>query len=568
MRRPQTSGAIARRSSFSLTICDAHVEDRLVRHSDIIYKSTVIMIHGAVIAPSRPTSTLLWRNTGHPRGSWDVSGRKGETHRCPYTNSYRVHVYNVPGICRYHARLRAIHDEARDSPVTQPTTKADGLFTERLAEEWKKRIAIGITISSLVLSPAALMLGGVVPALILAPETAHAVTNEQLLYLEAWRAVDRAYVDKTFNGQSWFKVREDTLKKKKLTTREDTYAEIKSMLASLNDPFTRFLEPEQYKALRGTTSGGDVTGVGLEVSFSPGALAAKEGKKNPLLVVSPAPGGPAARAGIKAGDAILQINGQDTQEMSLYAAGNALQGPEGSKVILKVASRGNPFFDQSREVTLVREKISIKNVDHLTCKANIAGEKKTVGYIRIANFSKKTAEKVREALEGFRGAVDYYVLDVRNNGGGVFNAGIQVARMLIDSGDLVLIADSDGVRDVYEAEGEAIDTKTPMVVLVNKGTASASEVLAGALKDNGRARIVGENTFGKGLIQTLVALSDESAITVTVSKYQTPNGIDINKKGIDPNVRLTEEELESIPLGSGQFCAYIQDSALDEKIFS
>lgn len=123
---------------------------------------------------------------------------------------------------------------------------------------------------------------------------------------------------------------------------------------------------------------------------------------------------------------------------------------------------------------------------------------------------------------------------------------------------------SDGVRDVYEAEGTALDRKTPLVVLVNKGTASASEVLSGALKDNKRATIVGENTFGKGLIQTLVELSDGSAVTVTVSKYQTPNGIDINKKGIDPDVRLTSEELEAIPLGSQKFCEYAHtDSSVD-----
>ena len=372
---------------------------------------------------------------------------------------------------------------------------------------------------------------------LLTSKPAHAVTNEQLLYLEAWRAVDRAYVDKTFNGQSWFRVREDTLKKKKLITREDTHSEIKSMLASLGDPFTRFLEPEQYKALKGATSGGDVTGVGLEVSF----------KNDSLVVISPAPGGPADKAGIKSGDAILQIDGVDTSTMSLYAAGNALQGPEGSSVTLTVSGQGQ----NKRDILLSRARISSKTVDVGSCTIG----NKNVGYIRIANFSKKTAERVRESLEDLSGRVDYYILDVRNNGGGVFGAGIQVARMFINSGDLVLIADSDGVRDVYEAEGEAIDTKTPMIVLVNKGTASASEVLAGALKDNGRARIVGENTFGKGLIQTLVELSDGSAVTVTVSKYQTPNGIDINKKGIDPDVRLTTEELESIPSGSEKFCA-------------
>lgn len=522
------------------------------------YVSEFMMMHDAVIA--RASSLHPWSNTGHPHGS---VGSRSTTRRSDVKTFHRYPLHSIHGILPGRKRCHTARIEAVDGERGGVgTPEKNGLF-QRWVEDWKKYAAIGVAVTSLIVAVPAIAPPTIVPG-----DAAHAVTNEQLLYLEAWRAVDRAYVDKTFNGQSWFRVREDTLKKKKLVTREDTYAEIKSMLASLNDPFTRFLEPEQYKALRGTTSGGDVTGVGLEVSFSPGAVAAKHGKKSPLLVVSPAPGGPAERAGIRAGDEILQIDGQDTQDMSLYAAGNALQGPEGSTVVLKVVSHANRFVGQARDVSLQRERIQIKNVDPRICKANQSGEKKNIGYIRIANFSKKTAEKVREALESFHDTtVDYIVLDVRNNGGGVFNAGIQVARMLIQSGDLVLIADSDGVRDVYEAEGDAIDTKTPMVVLVNKGTASASEVLAGALKDNRRARIVGENTFGKGLIQTLVELSDESAVTVTVSKYQTPNGIDINKKGIDPDVRLTEEELESIPIGSDQFCSYIQDSSLVEKVF-
>ena len=393
----------------------------------------------------------------------------------------------------------------------------------------------------LAVAPVTALAGAV--ALTTNVERADAVTNEQLLYLEAWRAVDRAYVDKTFNGQSWFRVREDTLKKKKLSSRDDTYNEIKSMLASLGDPFTRFLEPDQYKALKGATSGGKLVGCGLEVSFRSGS-----GSKS-LYVVSPAANGPAERAGIRPGDEILKIDGRDTGDLSLYAAGNALQGAEGSTATLTVR-RDDRGTSKEFEVEVTRAKIDSKSVDFGTC-----GD--SVGYLRIGNFSRMTAEDVLDALESFKNkGVGHIVLDVRNNGGGVFNAGVQVARMLINSGDLVLIADSDGVRDVVEAEGQAIDTKTPMVVLVNKGTASASEVLAGALKDNKRASIAGENSFGKGLIQTLVELSDGSAVTVTVSKYQTPNGIDINKKGIEPDVVLSDAEMERIPVGSKKFCSW------------
>lgn len=180
-----------------------------------------------------------------------------------------------------------------------------------------------------------------------------------------------------------------------------------------------------------------------------------------------------------------------------------------------------------------------------------------LGYIRVATFSRQTTEKVRAALQDLtaKGA-DRLVLDVRNNGGGLFPSGVEVARMLINKGDIVLIADSDGVRDIYEADGGALDTSTPLVVLVNRGTASASEVLSGALKDSKRAVIAGEKTFGKGLIQTLVELSDGSAVAVTVAKYQTPAGIDINKIGIAPDVVLTPEALTELPLSSGEFCKY------------
>lgn len=265
-------------------------------------------------------------------------------------------------------------------------------------------------------------------------QVAQAVTNEQLLYLEAWRAVDRAYVDKTFNGQSWFRVREDTLKKKKLVTREDTHNEIKSMLASLDDPFTRFLDPDQYKSLKGSTKG-DVTGIGLEISFS--AAGASKAKELPLVVIAPSPGGPAERAGIKSADEIVEIDGFPTSKMSLYAAGNALQGPAGSTVKLTVRRPGRQ--NSERVLTLTREYVNVQGVDAESCKTK---DDSNIGYIRIARFSNKTPEDVRSAIEELKKKnVDRFVLDLRNNGGGVFSAGVQVGRMWINQGDIVLIAD-------------------------------------------------------------------------------------------------------------------------------
>ncbi|KAL4518781.1 hypothetical protein Ndes2437B_g00861 [Nannochloris sp. 'desiccata'] len=361
---------------------------------------------------------------------------------------------------------------------------------------------------------AALAAGVLATSTLLPNLPANAVTNEQLLYLEAWRAVDRAYVDKKFNGQNWFK----------------------------------------YSALRRSTSGA-VTGVGVEVSF-----ASDRGASSPLVVIAPAPGGPAEKAGIRPGDEIMAIDGQQTSELSLYAAGGLLQGVEGSEVVLTLKARG--ATGTVKDVKLTRQPIKINPVDSAICTtsgnyAPNAAPTSKLGYIRIATFSKQTVEKFEAALASLKTeGVDRIVLDVRNNGGGLFSAGVEVGRMLINKGDIVLIADSNGVRDIYEADGHPLDDKTPLVVLVNRGTASASEVLSGALKDNGRAVLAGESTFGKGLIQTLVELSDGSAVAVTVAKYQTPAGIDINKIGISPKIVLDAEALTALPFNGAEFCKY------------
>ncbi|KAF8071053.1 ctpA [Scenedesmus sp. PABB004] len=413
-----------------------------------------------------------------------------------------------------------------------------------------------------------------------APPT-RAVTSEQLLFLEAWRAVDRAYVDKTFNGQSWFKaraavaaaaphrtappsaaqrrsggrpaaaharppagapqLRESYLKKEPMASRAQTYDAIRKLLSSLDDPFTRFLEPSRLAALRRGTAG-SVTGVGLEITYGGGA-------GDDIVVQTPSPGGPADRAGVRAGDVLVSVDGTPTRGLSLYDASDLLQGAADSTVRLVLHAPGAP--GASRTLELVRQRVSINPVTFATCTGVApavlppgAAAPGKLGYLRLATFNSNTTAAAQEALAALdKAGVAGLVLDIRNNGGGLFPAGVNVARMLVDRGDLVLIADAAGVRDIYSADGNSIDSATPLVVLVNRGTASASEVLAGALKDSRRGVIAGERTFGKGLIQTVVDLSDGSGVAVTVARYQTPAGMDINKVGITPDVPLPPDAL-------------------------
>ncbi|KAG2446345.1 hypothetical protein HXX76_000932 [Chlamydomonas incerta] len=406
--------------------------------------------------------------------------------------------------------------------------------------------------------PAAGPLGG--------PQPAQAVTAEQLLFLEAWRAVDRAYVDKGFNGQPWFRIRETYLKKEPMEEREQTYAAIRKLLASLDDPFTRFLEPARLARLRGDTEKSEVTGVGVEVSLTeePGGPS-----KSLLKVVSPTEGGPSERAGVRPGDVIAAVDGKPTRGISLYEASDLLQGPAGSSLTLTLQSPGKDGkLGAPRDVQLVREKVVFRPVSYATCSgvspsAGVGAGKEGGGkveYIRVTTFNNSTVDGVVAAMrEGKAAGVDGLILDMRNNGGGSFPAGVQVAKLLLAGGDIVLISDSSGVRDIYSADKAlSLDTTTPLSVWVNKGTGSASEVLAGALKDNGRGTIVGETTFGKGLIQTVVNLSDGSGLAVTVAKYQTPSGLDINKIGITPDIRISPEALA---VGGDAVCRQLAEPA-------
>ncbi|XP_028054302.1 carboxyl-terminal-processing peptidase 2, chloroplastic-like isoform X2 [Camellia sinensis] len=375
-----------------------------------------------------------------------------------------------------------------------------------------------------------------------------ALTEENLIFLEAWRTIDRAYVDKTFNGQSWFRYRENALLNEPMKSREETYMAIRKMLATLDDPFTRFLEPEKFKSLRSGTQGA-LTGVGLSIGYPTGG----DGLRAGLVVISAAPGSPANKAGILSGDVILKIDDTSTETMGIYDAAERLQGTKGSAVELTI--RSGP---EIKQLSLKREKVSLNPVQSRLCEIPALGKDASrVGYIKLASFNQNASGAVREAIETLRrNNVNAFVLDLRDNSGGLFPEGIEIAKIWLEKGVIVYISDSQGVRDIYDTDGSnAIAAVEPLAVLVNKGTASASEILAGALKDNKRAMVFGEPTYGKGKIQSVFELSDGSGLAVTVAQYETPAHTDINKVGVIPDHPLPA----SFPKDDKGFCRCLQD---------
>jgi len=384
--------------------------------------------------------------------------------------------------------------------------------------DWLKRVALTLLVVWFVLL-------GFTP-------TALAMTEEQKYIAEVWRLIDRAYLDDSFNHQNWWLVRQRALKQP-MPSRDEAYSVAQKMLASLEDPFTRLLKPDQYRSLQTSTSG-ELTGVGLQISQEP-----ETGK---LQVIAPIAGSPADKAGIRAMDTILEIDGNPTDNLTLDEAASRMRGPAGSQVVLTIQHKDSP----AEAIAVTRDHIELNPVvAKLQTHLDNAGQPVKVGYIRLTQFNANATTEVARAIKRLDGqGAESYILDLRNNPGGLLQAGIEIARLWLDSGTIVYTVNRQGVMGSFEATGLAL-TQAPLVVLVNKGTASASEILAGALKDNHRATILGEQTFGKGLIQSLFDLSDGSGLAVTVAKYETPAHNDINKQGIAPDVPI---QLDAITL--------------------
>lgn len=362
--------------------------------------------------------------------------------------------------------------------------------------------------------------------------------EEEKIFLQAWRIVNQAYVDESFNEQNWWFVRQRFLEKG-FRDREATYNAIEEMLATLDDPFTRLLRPEQYRSLQVNTSG-QLSGVGLQIDIN--------SQTKQLEVVTPIDGSPAEEAGIKPRDRVLAIDGVSTKNLSLDEAASRMRGKTGTAVTLTVQS-GSGETAKVRDVEIVREQISLNPV---YARLDQSGEDGPIGYIRLAQFSANATKEIAHSVVDLENqGAEGFILDLRNNPGGLLQAGIEVARLWLNSGTVVHTVNRQGMIGSYGANESAV-TDAPLVVLVNQGSASASEILAGALQDNDRAQIVGETTFGKGLIQSLFELPDNSGIAVTVAKYETPSHRDINEAGIEPDYKVSQSLLPFSQMGSSE----------------
>ena len=356
--------------------------------------------------------------------------------------------------------------------------------------------------------------------------SAYALSDSKQIVLDAWTLVNEGYYDpEIFDEIQWKRIRQKTLQKS-IDTTEDAYSAIEEMLKPLEDPYTRVLRPKDYELLKSSNLGSEINGVGLQLGVDE-----INGK---IKVISTLAGSPAEDAGIASGFFIETVNGQSALELGLANTASKLRGEKGSKVLVQISTEDGEI----KEIDLERRSVDLRPVR----TKRLRDESHTLGYLRITQFSESVPKKIEEALQELKEKeVEGIILDLRNNSGGLVSSGIAVADSFLNEKLVVETKNRDGIKDSIISEKNTF-FDGPMVTIVNKGTASASEILAGALQDNQRSALIGKQTYGKGLIQSLKSLSEDSGIAITVASYLTPNGNNIQGRGIIPDKILDFSE--------------------------
>ncbi|MDP3764509.1 MAG: S41 family peptidase [bacterium] len=333
------------------------------------------------------------------------------------------------------------------------------------------------------------------------------------LFWDAWKIIQDKYVDRS------------SLDKKKMV-----YGAIDGMVKSLKDPYTTFFEPVEAKQFKDDVSG-SFGGIGAEIGI----------RKEILTVISPLEDSPAQKAGLRAGDKILKINDTITADMGISEAVSLIRGPKGTAVKLTISRAG---ADAVKEISIVRDDIKIP-----TAKWQLKNDK--IAYIQLFNFGETAPFEFRKTvLDVLRSPADRIVLDLRNNPGGYLEVSQDIAGWFMESDSVVAIEDfGNGTPSKkYLANGNSVLKNMPIVVLMNEGSASASEILAGALRDNKKVKLIGAKSFGKGSVQQLENMREGTSLKVTIAKWLTPSGKSIMQEGLEPDVKIefTKDDIDNL----------------------
>ena len=328
---------------------------------------------------------------------------------------------------------------------------------------------------------------------------------------------------------AYYKLSQNFIDPAKIDTRKIIYGAISGMTKSLGDPYTDFFDPEQAEKFEQDLSG-TFEGIGVEIGI----------KKDQLTVVAPLEGTPAQRAGLKAGDIILKIDGKDTIDMATDEAVSLIRGKKGTEVTLSIY---RDSWGQPKDIKIIRETIKVPDIKWELKNGDVA-------YIHIYQFDQALPYDFRQtALEIMSSPAKKIVLDLRNNPGGYLDVAQDIAGWFLERGKIVTIEDFGEGKEAknYLAQGSASFADYPTVVLINEGSASASEILAGCLRDNRKIKLIGENSFGKGSVQEVIYLNDGSFLKITIAKWLTPKGASISEVALKPDVKveITDQQAEA-----------------------
>lgn len=339
-------------------------------------------------------------------------------------------------------------------------------------------------------------------------------TSAKALFLESWQVIKSNYYQSNLNKQNWAKWKKRYLHK--IKTQEDAYVAINSMIASLDDSYSKFMSKEEFSAQTSAINS-KLYGIGINIASISGKI----------YIANVIENAPAYNQGVRSGDIILKVNGIDVSGQSIYHVAQLIRGDINANLTLELL-RGTERFEK----TVRREEIKVKTIDYKKITDDI-------GYIRISSFiGIDTSKEFVIALNRLKDSKGL-ILDLRGNSGGLFQNAIVISNLFLKKGDIVNVIARQGKKNTYSASDDGCIYDNPLVVLIDGTSASASEILSSALQDNNRAILIGTKTYGKGLVQKVFSLPNKSGMNLTIARYLTPNGIDINKTGITPDYVVT-----------------------------